>query len=106
MQIRYLMSAMAAGSIELDFSEAELRGILNEQAPAIREDIARSSIIGAAYTYQSLTDDQVKAYRAALEDPQMQQVYEILNAVQYEVMAERYEALAVELAKLAPQTEL
>ena len=105
-QIRYLMSAMAAGSIELDFSEAELRGILNEQAPAIREDIARSSIIGAAYTYQSLTDDQVKAYRAALEDPQMQQVYEILNAVQYEVMAERYEALAARLDELSPQQDI
>lgn len=105
-QIRYLMSAMAAGSIELDYSEAELRLLLGEQAAAIREEIARSSIIGAAYTYQSLSDDEVKAYREALEDPQMQDVYEILNAVQFEVMAERYEALAVELAKLAPQTEL
>jgi len=36
----------------------------------------------------------------------MRQVYEALNAIQYQVMAERYEVLAGELAGLAPQVEL
>lgn len=105
-QIRYLLAAMAAGSSDLGFSEAELRALLAEQIPAMRSDMERFSMIGAAYTYRDISDDDVAAYRAALEAPAMQQVYEVLNAIQYQVMAERYEALAVELAKLAPQTEL
>ncbi len=105
-QYRYLLAAMAAGSVEFDFSPDELRAILEEQIPQIRENIARFSMLGAVYTYRDFSDDDVRAYRAALEDPAMRQVYEILNAVQFQVMAERYEVLAAELAKLAPQEEI
>ena len=105
-QIRYLLAAMAAGTIDLEFSEAELRAIMAEQASAMKSEIAVNSIVGAAYTYREMSDDDIRAYREALEDPNMQQVYEALNAIQYQVMAERYEVLAKELAGLAPQMEL
>jgi hypothetical protein len=36
----------------------------------------------------------------------MGQVYEILNAVQFEIMANRYETMASRLDELAPETEL
>ena len=105
-QIRYLLAAMAAGTVDFEFSEAELRAIMAEQAPMMKTEIARNSIIGAAYTYRDVSDEDIRAYRAALEAPLMQQVYEALNAIQYQVMAERYEVLAGKLAGLAPQTEL
>ncbi len=105
-QIRYLLAAMAAGTVDLEFSEAELRAIMAEQVPAMKTEIARNSIVGAAYTYRDVSDEDIRAYRAALEDPVMKQVYEALNAIQFQVMAERYEVLAGELAGLAPQTEL
>ena len=105
-QIRYLLAAMAAGTIDIELSEAELRAFMAEQASAMKNEIAINSIVGAAYTYRDMSDDDVRAYRAALEEPEMRQVYEALNAIQFQVMAERYEVLAGELAGLAPQTEL
>ncbi|HHC30209.1 MAG TPA: DUF2059 domain-containing protein, partial [Rhodobacterales bacterium] len=38
-QLRYLLAAMAAGTIDIDYSEAELRALINKQAPQIRRDI-------------------------------------------------------------------
>ncbi|GGD30602.1 hypothetical protein [Sinisalibacter lacisalsi] len=105
-QLRYLLAAMAAGSVDIDYSEAELRALLEEQAPEIRSNIALYSMLGAAYTYRDMSDADIEAYRAALEDPAMMQVYEILNAIQFQVMAERYEALAEALAGLTPEQEI
>lgn len=105
-QLRYLMAAAAAQSGEAGFSESELRALLAEQAPRVRENIEVYSLIGSAYVYRDFTDDEVAAYLAALEHPMMQQVYEVLNAVQYEVMAERYEALAARLTELTPQQDI
>lgn len=105
-QLRYLLAAMAAGSVDIDYSEAELRALLEEQAPEIRNNITRFSMLGAAYTYRDLSDADIGAYRAALEEEAMRQVYEILNAIQFQVMAERYEALAEALPDLTPEQEL
>lgn len=105
-QVRYLLSAMSAGSVDIDYSEDELRALIAEQEPQIRRDIAVYSMLGAAYAYRDFSDEDVHAYRLALEVPQMRQVYELLNAIQFEVMAERYEVLAAELAKLAPQQDI
>jgi len=49
-QIRYLLAAMAAGTVDFEFSEAELRAIIAEQAGAMRLEMSRNSIIGAAWT--------------------------------------------------------
>lgn len=105
-QIRYLLAAMAAGTVDFEFSEEELRAIMAEQEPMMKAEIARGSIVGAAYTYRDVSDEDIRAYRAALEEPMMRQVYEALNAIQYQVMAERYEVLAGRLAGLSPQTDL
>lgn len=104
-QVRYLMAA-SARSDEATWSEAELRALLAEQAPQMRENIEVYSLLGSAYAYRDFTDAEVAAYLAALEHPLMQQVYEVLNAVQYEVMAERYEALAARLDELSPQQDI
>lgn len=105
-QLRYLMAAMAAGASDLDMSEEDLRGLLMEQSGSIRQNVEIYSILGAAFTYKDFTDDEVEAYVEALEDPAMQQVYEILNAIQFEIMAERYEELAGALAGLSPQQDI
>lgn len=105
-QLRYLLAASAAQAGEATYSEAELRAILAEMAPQIRENIEVYSLIGSAYTYRDFSDEEVAAYLAALEHPMMQQVYEVLNAVQHEVMAERYEALAARLDELSPQQDI
>ncbi len=105
-QVRYLMSAMAAGASDIRFSEDELREMLSAQAPRIRETVETSSVLGSAYVYQDFSDAEVVAYREALQEPNMQQVYEILNGIQFEVMGDRYETLASRLAELAPQTDI
>ncbi len=105
-QVRYLLAADAAGAIDLGLSEQDLRELVKAQEPQMREAMAQFSILGAAYTYRDMSDDDIKAYRAALEDERMQQVYQILNGIQYEVMANRYEVLAAGLKDLTPQQSL
>ena len=105
-QVRYFMAAMAAGSIEGDLSEEDLRGMLASQAEDIRQNVELYSMLGSAYTYRDLSDEDLAEYVSALQDPKMRQVYEILNAIQFEVMAERYERLAAALVDLAPQQDI
>ncbi len=105
-QVRYLMAAMAAGASDLEVDEADLRAMLQEQAPEIARNVEVFSVMGSAYTYRDISDADLAAYLEALRDPRMRQVYEVLNAIQFEVMAERYERLAAALAGLPPQTDL
>ncbi len=105
-QVRYYLAAMAAGTVELDLSEADLRGLMQAQAEQIGESVQVYALLGAAFTYRDLSDADLAAYVEALQHPDMQQVYEILNAIQFEVMAERYERLATALAGLSPQQDI
>ena len=66
----------------------------------------RSALINAAYTYQAFSDAEVEAYAEALEDARMQKVYALMNAVQYEIMANRFEAVAARLPGMQPSTDL
>lgn len=105
-QVRFLLAAAGAGVIELTLEEPDLREMLSEQAATLRTTILASSLSGAAYTYQAFSDEEVEAYAVALENPLMRRVYELMNAVQFEITANRFEALAVEMAKLQPSTDL
>ncbi|MCP5037933.1 MAG: DUF2059 domain-containing protein [Rhodobacteraceae bacterium] len=105
-QLRYFLAAMAAGSIDFEMSEEDLRGMLEEQAEEIRQNVQVYAVLGSAYAYRDLSDEDLVLYVEALENPKMQAVYEVLNAIQFEVMAERYERLAAALADLAPQQDI
>ncbi|MCK0138676.1 DUF2059 domain-containing protein [Aliiroseovarius sp. F47248L] len=105
-QVRYLMAAVAAGVSNFDISEEDLRLMLMEQAGEMRKNIEVNSLVANAYAYRALSDEELIDYLAALQDPKMGQVYEILNAVQYQIMAERYETLASRLVDLRPEQEL
>lgn len=99
-QVRFLMAAAAAGVVELRLDEAELRALLKEREGEMRLSLQQSALAGAAYTYQTFSDEDLLAYTQALEHPDMQRVYELMNAVQWEIMANRFEALAHEMAGL------
>ena len=45
-------------------------------------------------------------YAEALEHPKMQQVYALMNAVQYEIMANRFEEVAARLSSMQPSQDL
>lgn len=105
-QVRYLMAAAAAGANELEISEEDLRGMLMSQQDEMRRNIEANGLVSNAYAYRALNDQELIDYLAALQDPEMKQVYEVLNAVQYEIMANRYERLAAQLGGLQPETAL
>lgn len=105
-QVRYLMASANAGASDIRFSETELREILNRQSDRLEQSIETSSVLAAAYVYRDFEDSEIVAYREALEAPEMQQVYEILNGIQNEIMGERYAELATRLADVAPQTDI
>jgi len=105
-QVRFLMAAAAAGVIELQLEEPDLRELLSSDEEVLREEIAKGALSGAAYTYQAFSDAEVLEYTEALEHPVMRHVYDLMNAVQYEIMANRFEALAREMQRLQPSQEL
>jgi hypothetical protein len=105
-QVRFLMAAAGAGVIELQLEEPDLRELLSADEEEMRADLEKSALGGAAYTYQAFSDAEVLAYTEALEHPEMRKVYDLMNAVQYEVMANRFEALARAMQGLQPSQEL
>lgn len=105
-QVRFLVAAAAAGVIDLKMEEPDLREALRTDEDALRQSISENALSGAAYTYQAFSDAEVLEYAKALEDPEMRKVYDLMNAVQYEIMANRYEALAARMRNLQPSQEL
>ncbi|MGB7319441.1 MAG: DUF2059 domain-containing protein [Planktotalea sp.] len=105
-QIRFLMAASGAGVIELQMDEPDLREALRRQEGDMRTSIKANALANAAYTYQAFSDDEVAAYADALADPRMQKVYALMNAVQYEIMANRFEAVARRLSGMQPSQDL
>ena len=105
-QVRFLMAAAGAGVIELQLEESDLRELLATNEPELRLSMQASALAGSAYTYQAFSDAEVEAYTQALEHPDMKVVYNLMNAVQFEVMADRYEALALRMTNLKPSEDL
>lgn len=105
-QVRFLMAAAGAGVIELSLDEADLREMLRNEEAELRFSLQASGLAGAAYTYQAFSDSEVEEYTKALENPKMQKIYDLMNAVQFSIMADRYEELAVRMATLQPSEDL
>lgn len=105
-QVRFLLAASAAGVIGLQMDEPDLREVLRRDEAELRDAIEASALSGAAYTYQAFADVEVLDYAKALEHPSMKEVYNLMNAVQYEIMANRFEALAAAMSGLRPSEEL
>ncbi|MBB3994425.1 hypothetical protein GGR95_002071 [Sulfitobacter undariae] len=105
-QIRFLMAAAWAGVVELQMDEPDLREAMRSQEADIRSNLRQSALEGAAYTYQAFSDAEMEDYAAALEHPKMKKVYELMNAVQYEVMADRFEVVAGRLREMQPSQDL
>ena len=105
-QIRFLLAAAGAGVIELRMDEADLRESMKSQEAEMRTAIKTNALATAAYTYQAFSDEEVAAYADALADPTMQEVYALMNAVQFEIMANRFEAVAARLSDMQPSQDL
>ena len=105
-QVRFLMAASNSGVLEQKVDEEALRTVLKQNEPQLRRSLEKAGLAGSAYTYQSFDEADLTAYLEALEHPDMQKVYELMNGVQYEIMANRFEALAQQMAKMHPGQEL
>ena len=105
-QIRFLMAAAGAGVIEMQMDEPDLREAMRAQEDELRVSLRQSALEGAAYTYQAFSDAEMVEYAKALEHPDMRQVYDLMNAVQYEIMADRFEAVAARLRVMQPSQDL
>ncbi|SEM05535.1 hypothetical protein SAMN05443999_1125 [Roseovarius azorensis] len=105
-QLRFLLAASYAGVLGYEVDEDALRSVLAQGEDSLREALDAAALANSAYTYQALSTEDLRAYVDALEHPVMQQVYELMNAVQYEIMANRFEVLAVRMAEMHPVQEL
>lgn len=104
--VRFLMAASRAGVLDYQIDEGSLRAVIRNQEDEMREDMTEAGLANAAYTYRDMTMDEIEAYTEALETPEMQDVYELMNAIQYEIMANRFEVLAARMAEMHPGQEL
>lgn len=105
-QVRFLMAASRSGILEYEIDEPLLRQVLKDGEADLRISLQSSALANAAYTYRDFSTEDMEAYLEALKHPDMQQVYELMNAVQYEIMANRFEVLARRMAELHPGQEL
>lgn len=105
-QVRFIMAANEAGVLRLKIDEEGLRARLRENEADLRESMEKSALAGAAYTYKDFTDAEITAYADALEDKRMVKVYDLMNAIQWEIMANRFEALAAKMVGLDKGEEL
>lgn len=105
-QVRFILAASYAGVISLRTDEDGLRAALAENADEMKMEAERSNLRNAAYTYRDFTLEEVTAYTEALEHPDMMTVYELMNAVHFEVMSNRFEALAARMGQIQPEQEL
>ncbi|QPM89606.1 hypothetical protein [Pseudooceanicola algae] len=105
-QYRFLSAARDAGVITFQVSDDQMRQMLLEQSRQIREANQSYALANAAFTYRDFTNDEIETYAEALEDPAMQRVYELMNAVQSEITANRFELVAAKLEGVAPSTDL
>ncbi|MBR9762950.1 MAG: DUF2059 domain-containing protein [Rhodobacteraceae bacterium] len=106
-QARFMIAARNAGVIELSVGDDALRDLIAGQFREMAEqDGLQTGMANAALTYRDFSTEEIETYAAALEDPGMQRVYELMNAVQYEVMADRFEAAAALLEGSGSSEEL
>lgn len=105
-QVRFLMSAQGAGLTETDWAEDELRAVLLSRADELGQAMIIGGITNAAFTYQDFSEDELKAYLDALNEPLMQRVYELMNAVQFQLQVERFEELAKRMVDLYPEQDI
>lgn len=105
-QLRFLVAAAAAGLVELRADTDELWAAMQEQSVGLRIAMQSSTLAQNAYTYQGFDLADLTAYAEALEHPTMQEVYALLNAVQFELQAERFEALAARMGDQGPGADL
>jgi hypothetical protein len=106
LEVRFLMAAQQAGVIRLRVDEEGLRAAQAENAEETMKSMRLSGLASSAATYRDFSKDEIETYAAALEEPLMQEVYELMNAVQFEIMADRFERVAERLAELNPGQEL
>lgn len=105
-QVRFILAASYAGVIDLRTDEDGLRALLNENAAEMADAIETSSLANAAHTYRDFSLEELAAYTEALEHPDMMTVYELMNAVHFEVMSNRFEALALRMGDIQPVQDL
>ena len=105
-QLRFLTAASDAGIINLQMDPETLAEAMREQEPFLRISISEGALASSAYTYQGFSFEELNDYVEALEHPLMQEAYSLLNSIQYEIQANRYEALAHRLTELTPNADL
>ncbi|MDZ7711448.1 MAG: DUF2059 domain-containing protein [Roseovarius sp.] len=105
-QVRFLLAASAAGLTEGGYDADLLRRLLAQGDEEERAEMREIALTSAAQTYRDFSTEELRAYATALEHPMMARVYELMNAVQFEIMANRFEALAVRLGEVPPASDL
>lgn len=105
-QVRFILAASRAGVIRQDIDEDALWAQIKANEPEVIASIEEGAKAAAAYTYQDFSTSEIQAYTEALEHPDMQLVYELMNAVHYQVMGDRFSALASRLGELQPSEDL
>lgn len=105
-QVRFLMAASNAGLTERRLDEDSLRELFAGRAAESIAAMQVNSVTNASATYRDFSNEEMRQYLEALEEPLMQQVYELMNAVTFQLQADRFETLAARMVDLYPQQDI
>ena len=71
----------------------------------LKEAVGKDKAVARILT-EALERDDTSFNHRRMENYKMQKVYDIMNAVQFSIMADRFEELAVRIATLQPSEDL
>lgn len=102
-----VLSGMAAsGRMSYQLSEGEILSLIAAQEDMIREQIRKSAMETAAFTYRDLSDKDLAAYVDFLTSVEGRKLYSVMNSMADDIMSERGRAFGKRMLELQESQEL
>ncbi len=101
-----LIGASLNGLINPPLSEAQISDIITASYEEIRREVSIGFLSTSAYTYQSLSDEEIAAYLDLAAEPLIVRLYSLLVRYESEVITAEFAAFTAKLGETPEQQEL
>lgn len=105
-QFRFLVAADYEDLYTLALPEGMMYNLLLATMLEMKNDILMDAVVSSAATYEDFSNEELATYTAALQEEDMQSVYEVMDNVYFELLGDGFEKLAREMAQLGVSEEL
>ena len=106
MNFAVLSGMVASGRMSYQMSEGEILSLIAAQEDMIREEVRKSAMESAAFTYRDLSDEDLEMYVEFLTSNVGKKLYGVMNTMADEIMSERGRAFGKRMLELQDSQEL